>query len=136
MATDLADIDKVMKRIAKNLPKVIDRETRRIATEIGEAAIDATPVKSGNLVNNWGITDGRPNPYDPRAKGNRETAKNRFANDLNRIGDVSTLQISNTTPYARKAIPRGRVAGATREAAKKAYRKMYKNMWDKLLRGS
>ena len=62
MATDLADIDKVMKRIAKNLPKVIDRETRRIATEIGEAAIDATPVKSGNLVNNWGITDGRPNP--------------------------------------------------------------------------
>ena len=114
----LKDIDHVLKRLERQIPEIRRRGLLRLAKRVGHDMIDAMPVKTGRLANNWVASE---NPtgsglYNRTAKGNYTTAKFRFDRTIERLKKrrLNNIVLSNATPYGGYALLRsGRNVDAT-----------------------
>ena len=143
-----ASIEQKLRDLAEGLDKKRITTLRALALAYGEAAIEFSPVISGNYVYNWRASGGDM-VYDPRykqaylkratysplgdsrgavsvrprAKGevNPDSARGAALDNLRRAvanADGASIKVYNATPYAADVERRHMVAGQAEEAAR------------------
>ena len=115
---DFHDADKMVASIQKRIKKMARNSLRTVAQNMADAAIDTQRIDTGRLTNNWNASEFGVVRYDKRARGTKQTGKDRVKEQLKKIPDkAQQIFLTNATPYQRQDIPRVRAA-ATASYAK------------------
>ena len=119
---EFKDIESRVAKFQNAAPTLVNRGLKKAATIVGDAVIDAMPVETGALVNNWHASaEGTKHRFDRHNKGGKDKAKADLADEVRRIPSTSqNITLTNTTPYGVYAMNKSKMNSVANRAKRRA----------------
>ena len=123
MATQLQGLVKGIDRLKKRIPDIIANGLKRTAHRVVDDVVDAMPVQTGRLANNWEASPTKASRgFDQSKRGTKQSAKTKLHEEIDRINVTKrdAIYLNNPTPYGRYTIDHSKTNEALARGARKA----------------